>query len=240
MSLELLNLSFGLRGTDTALIRHKKGQFFIIVAILYCIILVGIASYVISVISSPPMARVGGSQYTFLDIKAQSIRAVEVSLANLTNGGLSNVLSLNLEDWKNSTRSFCTQQGFALDLEYENAWNATSWNQTAGASWSKAQVDFTVVLQSGAAKISDEFTVQTELYVNITGVATVNATHSSVDVMVWREGGASVVHGTVTVGGVQASDNGDGTYTAIIPSTSQVSVSALDPRNIRVEALWQA
>jgi len=238
MSLGLLNLSFGLRGADMALIRHKKGQFFIIVAILYCIILVGVASYVISVISSPPMARVGGAQYTFLDIKMQSIRVVEVSLANLTNGGPSNSLSLNLEDWKNSTQSFCTQQGFSLDLEYVNAWNATSWNQTL--SWSKAQVNFTMLLQSGAAKISDEFTVQTELYVNITEVEAVNPTHSSVNVMVWREGGAPVVQGTVTVGAVQASDNGDGTYTAIIPSTTQVSVSVLDSRNIRVEALWQA
>lgn len=237
MSLGLLNLSFGLRGADIAVIRHKKGQFFILVAILYCVILVGVASYVISVISSPPMARVGGAQYTFLDVKAQSIRVVEVSLANLTNGGPSNVLSLNLEDWKNFTQSFCAQQGFAFDLECENVWSATTWNQTL--SWSKAQVNFTVLLQSGASKINDEFTVQTELYVNVTGVAAVNATHSSVNVMVWREGGASVVQGTVTVQSVQASDNGDGTYTAIIPSASQVSVSVLDSRNIRVEALWQ-
>lgn len=241
----LLSLSFGLRGADGALIKHKKGQFFIIVAILYCMILVGVATYVIAVIGSPPIARVGGPQYTFLDIKSQSIRVVEVSLANLTNGGPSNILSLNLEDWENVTQSFCIQQGISFNLfprgygcyEHEYVWNATTWNQTL--SWSKAQVNFTVVLQSGTAKISDKFTVQTELYVNITGVVAVNATHSRVNVMVWKEGGASVVQGTVTVTGVQASNNGDGTYTALIPSASQVSVFVLDSRNIRVEALQQ-
>jgi hypothetical protein len=237
MNQGLLNLSFGSRGADSRLIRHKKGQFFIIVAILYCIILVGIASYVISVISSPPMARVGGAQYAFLDVKAQSTRVVEVSLANLTNGGPSDILSLNLENWKDSTQSFCTQQGFSLDLEYGNVWNTTNWNQTL--SWSKARVNFTLLLQSGVAKINDEFTVQTELYVNIMEVTAVNSTHSSVNVMVWREGGSPVIQGTVTVQSIQASDNGDGTYTAIVPSATQVSVSVLDSKKIRVDALWQ-
>lgn len=230
----LLSLSFGLRRSDGALIKHKKGQFFLIVAILYCIILVGVATYVISVLSSPPVAQVGGAQYTFLNIKSQSIHVVEVSLANLTNGGRSNILSLNLANWKNATQSLCVQQGISLNLDYKYVWNATTWNQTL--SWSKAQVNFTVVLQSGTAKISDTFTVQAQLYVNITSVVPAGSQYS-VNVRVWREGGAPVVQGTVTVQSVQASNNGDGTYTAIIPSASKVSVSVVDSRNIRVRAL---
>jgi len=216
------------------LIKHRKGQFFIIVAILYCVILLSIATYVIAVISSPPRARIGGAQYAYTNIKTQSIRIVEISLANLTNGGPSNVLLLNLERWKNSTQSFFAKEGFSLSLAYNNVWSGTDWNKSL--SWSKAQVSFTVLLQSGSSRISDEFMVKSELYVNVTRVESLNATHRRVYVKVWREGSAPVVSGTVKVGSVQAYNNGDGTYAAVVPSSSEYIVSVWDSRSIFVKA----
>jgi len=215
-------------------IKHRKGQFFIMVAIIYCVILLSIATYVIAVISSPPGARIGGAQYAYMNIKSQSIRVVEISLANLTNGGPSNVLPLNLENWKNSTQSFFTKQGFSLSLAYSNVWSGTDWNKSL--SWSKAQVSFTVLLQSGSSQIRDEYVVQTELYVDITRVESLNATYRRVYVKVWKEGGALVVSGTVKVGSIQAYNNGDGTYVAIVPSSSEYIVSVWDSRSIFVKA----
>ena len=227
---------------------HKRGQFFIIVAIMFCVTLLLVATYVISVIGSPPWARVGGVQYTYTNVKAQSVRVVEVSLANVTNSGLPNSLLLNLEDWKNSSESLCAQQGYSLALAYANVWNGTSWNETLG--WSKASVSFTLLLQSGASEIYDEYTVQTELYVNITDVVSFNSTHLSVSVEVWKEAGAPVIGATVNVfalddngtviGSTEAHSNGDGTYTALIPSgvgAEDVYVSVLDSRSIHVQAL---
>jgi hypothetical protein len=225
------------------MIRHRKGQFFLIIAILYCIILVSIATYVIAVISSPTMARIRGAQYVYMNVKGQCIRVVEISLANLTNhlagltNGTPNVLSLNLEDWKNSTRSFFIKEGFPLSLAYANALNETRWNQSL--SWSKANASFTVLLQSGSSKISDVFTVRSELYVQVDSL---NATH--VKVSVWKEGGAPVVSATVRVGqdwnnSVQEFvNNEDGTYVTVRPSTSQY-IFVRDSRSILVKANLQ-
>jgi len=218
------------------LIKGKRGQFFILVAVIYCVILLTVATYVVSVISSPPRARIGEPQYVAMNIKGQSIRVVEVSLANVTNGGPANSLVLNLEDWKNSTESFCAQQGYSLALAYADVWNGTNWNKTL--SWSKARVSFSMLLQSGVSEIIDEYTVQTELYVNITRVESLNASYSRVTVKVWKEGGAPVVLGTVLVNGFNASSNGDGTYSAVVPSSSEYIVSVWDSRSIFVRAKW--
>ncbi len=218
-----------MRGTNV--IRHKKGQFFLIVAILYCVILLSIATYVIAVISSPPRARIGGTQYAYTNIKTQCIRVVEISLANLTNGGPSNILSLNLENWKNSTQSFFAREGFSLSLAYANPLNETRWNQSL--SWSKANASFTVLLQSGSSQIRDEFTVKSELYVNVTRVESLNATY----VNVWKEGNTPVVSGTVKVGYVQANNYGNGTYVAIVPPLPEYDIiSVWDSRFIFVRA----
>jgi len=236
MSLGLRNLNFGIWRTEniSKLIKGKRGQFFILVAVIYCVILLTVATYVVSVISSPPRARIGEVQYVAMNIKGQSIRLVEVSLANVTNGGPADSLVLNLEDWKNSTESFCTQQGCSLALAYADVWNGTSWNETL--SWSKARVSFSIFLQSGASEIFDEYTVRTELYVNVLGVESFNSTHRRVDVEVWEEGGAPVVLGTVLVNGFDASNNGDGTYSAVVPSSSEYIVSVWDLRSIFVRA----
>jgi len=218
------------------MIRNRKGQFFLIVAILYCVILLSIATYVIAVISSPPRARIGGAQYAYTNIKTQCIRVVEISLANLTNGGPSNVLSLNLKNWKNSTQSFFAKEGFSLSIAYNKSGTDKSeiyWNKSL--SWSKAQVSFTVLLQSGSSQISDVFTVRSELYVNVTQVESLNATYRRVYVKVWKEGSAPVVSGTVKVGSIQAYNNGDGTYVAVAPSSSQY-IFVWDSRSIFVKA----
>ena len=217
------------------LIKGKRGQFFILVAVIYCVILLTVATYVVSVISSPPRARIGGVQYVAMNVKGQSIRVVEVSLANVTNGGSADSLILNLEDWKNSTESFCTQQGFSLALAYEIIQNGTmNWNDTL--SWSRARVSFSMLLQSGASEIFDEYTVQTELFVSVLGVESFNASHSRVGVEVWKEGGAPVVLGTVLVNGFDASSYGNGTYSAVVPSSSEYVVSVWDLRSIFVRA----
>lgn len=218
------------------LVKGKRGQFFILVAVIYCVILLTVATYVVSVISSPPRGRIGGVQYVAMNVKDQSIRVVEVSLANVTNGGSADSLLLNLEDFKNFSESFCTQQGFSLALAYDpiTARIETNWNESL--SWSKARVSFSMLLQSGVSEIFDEYTVQTELFVSVLGVESFNASHRRVGVEVWKEGGAPVVLGTVLVNGFDASSNGDGTYSAVVPSSSEYVVSVWDLRSIFVRA----
>ena len=221
------------------MIRHRKGQFFLIVAVFYCIILLSIASYVIAVISSPPSAMIQGDQYAYTNIKSQCIRVVQVSLANFTNGGSSNILYLNLKNWNYSTQNFFAKEGFSLYLSYTSFGMKENWNQSY--SWSKANASFTMILQSESSQMMDIFTVKSELYANITQVTSWNTTYSCVYVKVWKEASAPVVSATVNVNvnstSVQATNNGNGIYVAIVHhSSSPYIVKVWDSRSIFVQA----
>jgi hypothetical protein len=173
-------------------------------------------------------------QYAYTNIKSQCIRVVEVSLANFTNGGPSNILYLNLKNWNYSTQNFFTKEEFSLYLSYTSFGIEKNWNQSY--SWSKANASFTMILQSESSQIMDKFTVRSELYANVTQVNSWNTTYSRVYVKVWKEASAPVVSATVNVNSVQTTNDGNGTYVAIVKTSSPYIVKVSDSRSIFVQA----
>jgi len=135
------------------IVKNKKGQFIIIAVMMIAIMIVSIGAVLHS----------AGTYYRYEQweeyitlvehIKFNTIRLVEISLANFTTSGNNSILKGNLNQWQNDLRTAYPGYGVILAYELADGTNinysqglASRWNETV--SYSTANATFALNITS--------------------------------------------------------------------------------------------
>jgi len=168
----------------TKLIKHKKGQFVIIAALMIAIMIISIGALMhraVTYYKHEPW-----EEYLTLvgNIELNSRRLVELSLANYTNTPNQtnpNILKNTLEKWQSNLTKIYPGYGIALTFKVVNSGLTCDWNKTA--SFSAANANFTLNITS-IGLTGYMFTAVT--FLNLT-ILNVNDTTNEVSVTVKGE-----------------------------------------------------
>ncbi len=133
--------------------RNKKGQFIIIAVMMIAIMIVSIGAVLHS--AGTYYRYEQWEEYITLveNIKFNTIRLVEISLANFTTSGNNSTLGENLNHWQNDLRTAYPGYGVILTYELAEGTNmnysqglASEWNETV--SYSTANTAFALNITS--------------------------------------------------------------------------------------------
>jgi len=226
----------------------RKGQFFILMAVVICSLVFALWGAAAQLRRGPALIYPTDLNYLLVNIKNEAKRAVEISLAEYSNPasnstGLETILSSNLNDWKGKTRTYLRNKGFEFYCTYTVTEDLRhGQDYTKNPAKSETEVSFTVSIISPSARVTDTFVVRAGLYLkvisgrlNLDSTVTIRVTWNGVN-------GAPIagctISGTTTPSGgtLTVTDRGDGTYTVTASGTNKVkTVTAVDQHAIYVE-----
>jgi len=226
----------------------KKGQFFILMAVVICSLVFSLWGAAAQMRRGPALIYATDLNYLLDNIKNDANRVVQISLAEYSNPasnstGLETILSSNLNDWKGKTRTYLRGKGFEFYCTYavtEDLGRGQDYNKNPAKS--ETIVSFTVSIISPSAKVTDSFIVRAGLYLKVIE-GRLNRDSTIKIRVTWNgENGALIagctISGTTSPSGgtLDVTDNGDGTYTVTVSGAYKVkTVNAIDQHAIYVQ-----
>ena len=100
--------------------RGNSGQALIITALVVSLLIISTFYYVYDVMKTRPENSESFLDYYILMVKLGSAHTVISSLANVTNGGSSQILTINLEAWSSKLKEECPYGCCLLDFQPRN------------------------------------------------------------------------------------------------------------------------
>jgi len=225
----------------------RKGQFFILMAVVICSLVFALWSAAAQLRRGPALIYPTDLNYLLVNIKNEAKRAVEISLAEYSNPasnstGLETILSSNLNDWKGKTRTYLRDKGFEFYCTYTVSEDLRhGQDYTHNPAKSETEVSFTISIISPSARVTDTFVVRAGLYLKVIEGGLNRDSTITIRVTWNGENGPPVagcnISGETSTGLeiTEWTDNGDGTYTVRASNGKVKTVNAIDQHAIYVE-----
>ena len=238
--------------------RGNSGQALIITALVVSLLIISTFYYVYDVMKTRPENSESFLDYYILMVKLGSAHTVISSLANVTNGGSSQILTINLEAWSSKLKEECPYGCCLLDFQPRNVSPYSSgfyilWGEN-GSGISSCYVTFNLTIYGRDIQASLKYPVNITTSIAIQGFYSVgngNLKNVIVICRIFNEGNPALAQSLdlyyqngsswIQVENYALTDYGNGTYriafNAYTPTTPvHVSVKAYDIRQIYVQA----
>ena len=238
--------------------RKNSGQALVITALVVSLLVISTYYYLYDVMK----VRQESSQLSIDDyilmVKLGSVHTVMSSLANVTNGGNSQILAENLEAWSNKLAEncpygYCLLNAYPRNVSPYSSGLYISWGQN-GFGISSCYVEFNLTIYGRDLEASLEYSINITTSMIIQGFYSQGAgaeKHLEVSCRVFNEGSPALAQNFnvyyqngsswIQVQSYGLTDYGNGTYRIVFnanitTSSVNVSVGAYDTRQIYVQA----
>ena len=238
--------------------RENSGQALIITALVISLLIISTFYYVYDIMKARPKSSQLSLDDYVLMVKLGSTHTLISSLANVTNGGNSQILTANLEAWSSKLKEECPYGYCLLDAQPRNVSPYISgfyilWGEN-GFGISSCYATFNLTIYGRNLQASSEYSINITTSMTIHGFYNVregNLKHVEVICKIFNEGTPALAQGFdlyyqnglswIQVQNYGLTNYGNGTYRITFDAYTyttpvRVSVKAYDTRQIYVQA----